>query len=185
MNHSPVHKGSLLIATPYMPDPFFRKTVILICEHSHVGTFGLILNKQFELDIPEELSELKESENPYVFLKIGGPVQPTQLMLLHDRKEMHQTLEILPGIFLGGDLDFLQQNMQDPLGAKMALCFGYSGWGPTELEQDISSGFWIVSEAKAEDILSSTSQDLWKKSLKNMGGKFASLAIMPDHLEMN
>lgn len=167
-SHSNIlQKGSLLIASPHMVDPFFNKSVIVICEHSHVGCFGLMLTKRFELDLPEELSELKESQNPHVELKIGGPVQPTQLMLLHTDCSVSHTLEIIPSVFLGGDLEFLQNTLQDPQGPFVALCFGYSGWGPGELEQDISGGLWIVSKAKREDIFLKNPEELWKKVLES------------------
>ena len=37
--------GQLLISMPNLIDPFFQKTVILICEFSEKAIMGLIINK--------------------------------------------------------------------------------------------------------------------------------------------
>ena len=41
--------GDLLISQPYLPDPNFERTVVLICEHRTDGSVGFILNKVGDL----------------------------------------------------------------------------------------------------------------------------------------
>ena len=43
-SNNKVKKGSVLISEPFMKDPFFVRSVILICEHNDEGSFGYKLN---------------------------------------------------------------------------------------------------------------------------------------------
>ena len=106
--YSNLNKGALLVASPDLEGAYYR-TIILLCEHSSGGSFGLILNKSLEIELPEDLLNLKEMANQRVHVRAGGPIQPNQMMLLHSSNEIpDQTLRICEGVYLGGDLPFLQ-----------------------------------------------------------------------------
>ena len=89
-------KGILLVASPEIDIGLFFRSVILLCEHSTSGSFGLILNKPLTIDIPEELVELDSIKQANLQLRAGGPMQTNQMMLLHSSPTIpEQTLEIL------------------------------------------------------------------------------------------
>ena len=44
-NKLKAEKGRLLISEPYLPDPNFERTIILLCENNEEGSFGFVLNK--------------------------------------------------------------------------------------------------------------------------------------------
>ncbi|RYF68122.1 MAG: YqgE/AlgH family protein, partial [Cytophagaceae bacterium] len=75
MNTSPqpVKNGDLLIAEPYMGDTNFDRSVVLICEHNAVGTFGLVLNQLTDIHLGDVIEDI-HSDLP---LFVGGPVQQT------------------------------------------------------------------------------------------------------------
>src|SRR3990167_1327186 len=102
--YSQLTKGSLLIASPDIEGGIYFRSVILICEHSPGGSFGLIINKIFDMELPQEILNLKEIVNPHVQIRAGGTIQPNQMMLLHSSDKIpDQILKICDGVFLGGD----------------------------------------------------------------------------------
>ena len=67
-------KGQLLISQPGLVDPNFRRTVVLVTEHTKEGAFGLVLNRrtrQTVADLWELLTE-KRCESESVTFE-GGP----------------------------------------------------------------------------------------------------------------
>jgi len=182
---SSVKKGTLLIATPEITSGLFFRSVILVCESTSAGSFGLILNKPFDFDLPEELIDVSDCENKKIHLRITGAAQPNQLMLLHNSHQADQTLEICQGVFLGGTFEFLQEASQNKEGPSILLCFGYVGWGPNQLEEDLMSGAWITLDANSKHVFETPIEKLWEVCLKQKGGKFASLASIPEDLSLN
>src|SRR2546421_5834567 len=74
--------GKLLIAGPGLLDPNFWRTVVLIVEHGEEGAFGLVLNRPSETSVGEAVHELEELVDPDEPLFIGGPVQPSSVIVL-------------------------------------------------------------------------------------------------------
>ena len=53
-----VKQGSVLISEPFLGDPNFERSVVLICEHETTqGTFGLVLNQTSNLLLADVLEE--------------------------------------------------------------------------------------------------------------------------------
>lgn len=179
-------KGSLLLASPDIDTGIYFRGVILLCEHGPTGSFGLLINKPLEIEIPEDIIQLKDSPNPHVQVRAGGPLQPNQMMLLHSKAlEGEQTLKICEGVYLGGDLQFLQEAISDANGPSIRLCFGFCGWGPGQLEREFLTGIWFIQPATAQAVFEIPSDQLWRATLRQMGGKFATLSMIPDDLSLN
>lgn len=79
MTQSALHKGMLLIASPDMDPNFCSRGVILLCEHTVAGSFGLVINQDFPLDIPEELAPIADKNHSNVQFRLGGPILQNQL----------------------------------------------------------------------------------------------------------
>ncbi|MBI3234293.1 MAG: YqgE/AlgH family protein [Bacteroidetes bacterium] len=56
---------------------------------------------------------------------------------------------------------------------------GYSGWGPSQLNEEFALDSWIKANATAEDIFDTKPELLWQKILKNKGTKYAILSNSP------
>jgi len=98
-------KGDLLISEPYLPDPNFERTVVLLCEHDENGTFGYVLNKRSQLTVSELVEEV-EGFDATVF--VGGPVQKDSLHFIHRVADLAENeKEILPGVYWAGDVEEL------------------------------------------------------------------------------
>ncbi len=184
--YSQLTKGSLLIAAPEIDEGIYFRSVLIICEHSPGGSFGLILNKGIDVELPEELINLKNVTNPRIHVRAGGAIQPNQMMLLHSSDSPpDQTLKLTEGVYLGGDLNFLQEAMHNQEGPHVLLCFGYSGWGAGQLEREFLSGLWYLHKASPHLVFEVPPEQLWQTVLREMGGKYASLSSIPEDLSLN
>src|SRR5690606_18785779 len=77
---APLAPATLRVAEPPMPDPNFRRTVVLLCDHTTEGSFGLVLNRPCEF----RLAEVATVPLPFdAALGFGGPVQVDTLHYVH------------------------------------------------------------------------------------------------------
>ena len=181
-------KGSFLIASPEISEGFYSRAVIVLCEHTAGGSFGIMVNKTLPLmELPEDILDVKELPNPdKIQLRTGGALQPHQLMLLHTANTIpDHTLEVAQGLFLGGDLHFLQEAAMNTDGPVIRLCFGFSGWGAGQLEKEFRMGHWFLCPASAKHVFETSPDKLWQILLREMGGKYATLSMIPEDLSLN
>lgn len=184
--YSQLTKGSFLIASPDIDSGIYFRSVLIICEHSPAGSFGLIINKPLEMELPEEILNIKELNNQKVQIRAGGQIQPNQMMLLHSSDQIpDQTLKLCDGVYLGGDLQFLQEAITDANGPSVRLCFGYAGWGAGQLEREFLSGGWFLHPGSAKHVFETPSEKVWQSILRDMGGKYATLSMIPEDLSLN
>ncbi len=184
--YSNLGKGSLLIASPDIDAGIYFRAVILLCEHSPTGSFGLMINKTLDIEIPEEVINIKEIANSRVQVRAGGPLQPNQMMLLHSSNQIpDQTLNVCDGVFLGGDLQFLQEAVSEEGGPYVFLCFGYAGWSAGQLEREFLSGLWFLHPGSIKNVFETPPEKMWQAVLRQMGGKYATLSMIPDDLSLN
>lgn len=184
--YSNLNKGTFLIATPEVTSGIFFRAVILLCEHNSAGSFGLIINKPLELELPEELLNLQHLTNSKVKIQAGGSMQTNQMMLLHNCEDIpEQSLAICEGVYLGGDLHFLQDALSKEDGPDIRLCFGYTGWGSGQLEREFLDGEWFLTKAQAKYVFHTPQEKVWQSVLREMGGQYATLSMIPEDLSLN
>jgi putative transcriptional regulator len=177
--------GMLLLSPPFLEDPNFRRTVVLLVEHDEEGSFGLVLNQPLDLDPGAIEGFLEGSES---LLSIGGPVKQDTLHLLHRLPDrMPESLEVAPEIFWGGDFDVVKEMLAsgELTTDLLRLFLGYSGWSPGQLQEEIDAGGWILTEVHPSFVFTDQPESLWRNVLRHMGGSFALLANFPDDPSMN
>lgn len=179
-------KGDLLISEPFLPDPNFQRTVVLICEHGEDGSFGFVLNKP---SILKGSDVLEEAENFEALLHVGGPVQQDTLHFIHRQVE-----GIEGGVDIGEDLhwggNFEQLMLLVETGAisleNFKFFLGYSGWGKGQLKAELEENAWIIyKSATAADIFDTQPDTLWRECLKKMGGKYKMISNYPTDPRLN
>ncbi|MEZ5314773.1 MAG: YqgE/AlgH family protein [Chlamydiales bacterium] len=184
--YSHLEKGTFLIATPDMESGIFFRSLLLLCEHSPNGSFGIVINKNLEIELPHEILSLEQLNNPNVSICAGGPVQTNQMMLLHASDQIpEQTIEICKGVYLGGDLQFLHDTIIDEAGPAIRLCFGYAGWQAGQLEREFLNNDWFICPGTAKHIFETPPETLWQTVLRELGGKYATLSMIPEDLTLN
>lgn len=179
-------RGDLLISEPYLQDPNFDRTVILICEHDNdSGTFGLVLNRLSDYNLSEILTDAQATLPVFV----GGPVEMNTLHFIHrDGSLVADSHEVHNGIFWGGNLDEALEKTNLGLLKQSDIHFfiGYSGWSPGQLMDELRAKAWIVYKgATAEMIFDWDNQALWKACLSHMGGKYKLMSNYPSDPRLN
>jgi len=170
-------KGQLLIAGPGLIDPNFRRTVVLVGEHSEEGALGVILNRASESTVDEAVPELSTLVAGLGTIHVGGPVQPSAIVVLAEFSQPDQA-----GSLVLGSVGFLPSEVDpDELGElrRARVFVGYAGWGPGQLDGELEEGSWIVEPALPDDVFTADPDELWSDVLRRKGGPFGVLALMP------
>jgi putative transcriptional regulator len=173
-------RGQLLIASPALVDPNFRRTVVLVAEHDPAGALGVVLNRPTEHTVSEAVSELDREDR----LHAGGPVQPSSLIVIAEFAEPE-----LAALLIDGDIGFPGQDADlhdvDRWARRVRFFAGYAGWGPGQLDGELESEDWIVAPFEAADAFDGEADSLWSRALERKGGRFALLARMPEDPSVN
>jgi putative transcriptional regulator len=164
---------------PQLGDPNFHRSVVLMLEHGDTGSMGLVINR----GAPLTLGELARGQSMKISAErtgqpvfVGGPVEPHRGFILHDDETISERHPVLPGLFLSVTLEALAPLLQNPT-PRVRFCLGYAGWGPRQLEQEMTAGAWLFAEAAANAILESNPAQLWDETLRGMGVDPAMLVI--------
>ena len=176
-------RGQLLIAGPGLLDPNFWRTVVLIVEHSDEGALGLVLNRPSETTVGEAVSELEELLDLDEPLYVGGPVQPSALIVLAEFDAPGEA-----ALIAFDDVGVLASGAQeDPaLSVRRGRAFvGHAGWGPGQLDDEVERGDWILEPARHDDAFTGTPLELWSTVLTRKGGSYALVARMPPDPSVN
>lgn len=171
-------RGQLLIAGPSLLDPNFWRTVVLVVEHTEEGALGLVLSRPSETTVGDAVDELEQLIDPDEMVFIGGPVQPSAVIVLAQFEDPSDAaLMAFDDIGVLGTGETPEQLSG---GVRRARAFvGHSGWGPGQLESELERGDWILEPARTEDAFSPEPQELWADVLIRKGGSYALVARMP------
>ena len=179
-------KGDLLISEPYLPDPNFERTVILLCEHDENGSFGFVLNKPSNSGLSELIEEAEGFDST---VYVGGPVQQNTLHFLHKSpNKLSSDKEIVNGVYWGVDFDNLLTSINTKVVDENDLKFfiGYSGWSEGQLLDELKAKSWIVyKKATPELVFDMNPEELWREALQNMGGKYRVISNYPTDPRLN
>ena len=177
-------KGQLLLASPSLFDPNFRRTVVLVTEHNDEGAAGLVLNRRSETSVADALPDLTPLVEDEEVVYVGGPVQQEAVLCLaeFDDPDDAAMLVIDHVGFIPGDGDFgLLAG-----GTRRARVFaGYAGWGPGQLEAELEADSWIVEDSERFDLFADPDSDPWGSILRAKGGIYRMVALMPDDPSAN
>ena len=172
------------MAGPALLDPNFWRTVVLIVEHNEDGALGLVLNRPSETSVGEAVPELSEMLDPTQHLFIGGPVQPSAVIVLAEFEDPTDA-----ALLAFDDVGVLgtsptEEDLTAAIRAGRAF-LGHAGWGPGQLDGELERGDWILEPAKLEDAFSREARRLWSEVLTRKGGSYALVARMPADPSMN
>jgi putative transcriptional regulator len=179
-------RGQLLIASPRIVDPNFRRVVVYMAEHTEEGAMGLVLNRPAGTTVSEAVPDLDwltgDGEQS---VWMGGPVASTSVIVLAEFDEPAQA-----GLIIDGALGFVPAEIEDrdgfAAGVRRARIFaGHSGWGPGQLEAEMEEDSWIVEPARPGDVFTSEPEALWSRVLRRKGSEYVLLATMPMDPSLN
>jgi putative transcriptional regulator len=177
-------KPRLLIASPQMRDPFFQRTVVLLWHHDTDGAIGVVINRLMEhelldvIDVDREQHPMDLSPYQDTLVGWGGPVESASGTVV-TRGEIRDD----EGWVLEGDLKVTRS--QDALvrllgeGAEIHLVLGYAGWGPGQLDEEISSGGWLWTDCDASILFEHAPERRYHVALASLGLNETNVWMQP------
>ncbi|OCP16696.1 MULTISPECIES: YqgE/AlgH family protein [unclassified Ensifer] len=184
--------GQFLIAMPGMFDTNFARTVIFICAHSDDGAMGFILNRPQQLTFADVLMHLEILDEDEAIrlpamtrdfqIQTGGPVETGRGFVLHsDDYLSDSSIPVSDDICLTATLDIVRAISRGEGPHRATMMLGYAGWGPGQLEAEITQNGWLTCPAHEELIFDKALGDKYDRALALMGVSPAMLSIDAGH----
>ena len=183
-------RGHYLIAGNWLRDPNFYKTVVLMVEHNADGAMGLVVNRPSSVTVAHALSEhfnLPETDD---LVYVGGPVEPSALFVLHNSKELNDgESSVLPGLYVGANAQVFESVVRqawegDP-DLKFRIFSGCAGWGPDQLEGELTRGDWYHRPATLDPLFFIDPYEVWDHMVKKVHEVHRIVREVPVNPEWN
>lgn len=179
-------RGDLLISEPFLNDPNFERTVILICENNEEGTFGLVLNKKTKLTLSDVLTDEIHYQEA---INLGGPVEQNTLHFVHTKpEELEGAVALGNGLAWSGNFEQVKFMLNEGSlkAADIQFYLGYSGWSEGQLREELDAQSWFVKKGATQDeVFKMSVEELWTNVLKTMGGKYKVFSNYPVDPRLN
>lgn len=184
-NNKVAKQGRVLISEPFLNDTYFRRSVVLLTEHSEEGSVGFVLNKPVALSVDDVLTDFPEIDTE---VSIGGPVNTNTIHYIHTLGDtIPNSVKVFNNLYWGGDFNVIKQMISNKQikGSEIRFFLGYAGWSPKQLENELFENAWLVSEMKAEQIMQGPDDNLWKEILGKSGDKYKTWVNFPENPGLN
>jgi putative transcriptional regulator len=179
-------KGHFLIAMPEMADFNFSHTVTCISEHTHSGALGIIINRVLSTVSGKTIfDELKLESAPgseSIPIYIGGPVHANEIFILHGPPfEWESCLMITEKLAMSNSMDIIAAIAAGEGPEAFVISLGCAGWGPGQLESEITQNAWLTCPVANEVVFSEPIESRWERTVKMIGINPALLSSKPGH----
>ncbi len=178
-------KGRILISEPFLMDNYFKRSIVLITEHSEEGTVGFVLNKPVNMKVNEIVADFPKLD---AMVSLGGPVQTNTLHYIHTLGDIIPgSIKVLDQIYWGGEFEVIKRLLDSGSlnSSNIRFFLGYSGWQAHQLEDEMAENAWVVAELSAQEIIAPMNRHFWNKTLNNLGKKYQMWANFPENPQMN
>lgn len=178
--------GRLLVATPALADPNFDRAVVLLLDHDEEGSLGVVLNRPTPVDVGDILESWGGLAGAPGVVFQGGPVSLDSALGLAvipgdegplGWRRVHGAIGLV-------DLETPPELLARALGS-LRIFAGYAGWGPGQLEDELTEGAWYVVESEPGDVSSPRPESLWRAVLRRQRSELAMVATYPDDPSLN
>lgn len=178
-------QGHFLISMPHMDDPNFAQTVIYICEHNESGAMGIVVNRPIEMDLGQLLQHLEFSYNSDLtdLIYAGGPVQNDRGFILHRHttNEWDSCYNITDELTLTTSMDILKAISENSGPEQFLVALGYAGWGPGQLEQELSDNVWLSCTANLDIMFGTPAEERLQAAAATLGVNLDLLTSQSGH----
>ncbi len=184
-NDTDPRKGRVLVAEPFLKDSYFKRSVVILTEHNPEGTLGFVLNNPIDFQIDEILKDFPPIDS---LISIGGPVRTDTVHYLHTLGHMiPESVEIMEGVWWGGDLDVVRAGIREGWIASHQIRFfvGYSSWHPGQLAREIGENSWLVTEIDRLDLMHGHDIRLWESILMEEDERYKMWTRYPQDPMLN
>lgn len=186
MEEITVKKGDILIAEPFTHEVEFKRSLVLIADHSEKdGTVGFVINKTLDVKVDSLIVGFPEFND---FVYYGGPVANDTLHYIHTKGDLIEgSLHIKDNLYWSGDFEKIKFLIKSGVITSLDIRFyvGYTGWSAGQLRDELEWGTWFMDKADPNHIFNDGKSDLWKKVLENKGNTYSILAQLPKIINWN
>jgi len=167
----PSLQGQFLIASPDMSDPRFRETVLVMIRHSPDGAMGVVINRpageQPIARLLEALGESSEGATGSIPIYLGGPVDLELGLVLHsDDYRRDGTRSVAAGIAMTATPEIFRDIAKNAGPKKYLLAFGYAGWAPGQLENELLHNGWFTAPLDPKLVFDEDRGSVWDKAIQ-------------------
>ncbi|WP_028117532.1 YqgE/AlgH family protein [Ferrimonas senticii] len=179
----------LLIAMPSLQDPYFKRSVVYLCEHNDEGAMGLIINQVLDISLEKLLTTLELKEEGFSLSRgsnnqvmLGGPVNNDRGFVLHSPIAGLPSSHLLTDqLMLTTSKDILLSLGTEQQPQHYLVALGYAGWSPGQLEQELAENSWLTVPANQQLLFEVPAQLRWQQALANLGVTAAQLSTEVGH----
>ena len=171
---------------PGMADPYFAKTLTLICEHSDKGAIGVVVNKPIDLTLASLFGEINIALEDAVLrdtnVLFGGPVLMDRGFVLHQPLgEWSSTLKVNDELGLTTSKDILEAIAAGRGPSRVLVTLGYAGWGPGQLEDEVARNGWLSVNANADVVFTLPPAERLAAAMALLGLNYGNLSDVAGH----
>lgn len=183
---APYLTGQFLVALPGIGDPNFERAVVALCAHDAEGALGIDLAQDFaepRLHVLLDQLALPLDKAPDAPLALGGPVEPERGFVLHSRDWSGQdTIDVAGRWALSGSVDVLRAIAEGRGPRRWKVALGYAGWGPGQLDGEMSRHGWLSVDTDASLIFDTPPGERWGEALRRAGVDPRLLSAQSGHV---
>lgn len=168
-------RGKMLVASERLPDPNFRRKVILLLEYDESGALGVIVNQPTDVPLASVLPEVPELKDRPDTVFLGGPVaRDRMIVLVRTKTPPGAAARVLDELFITASFDALRNLARDATPFRAFV--GYAGWGPGQLDSELGRGDWDVVPGHAAKVLAREPAKLWDELHESARGEWVRTA---------
>ncbi|GMQ76819.1 MAG: hypothetical protein BMS9Abin01_2116 [Gammaproteobacteria bacterium] len=181
-------RGMLLIASRRLADPNFAESVVLLLEYDTKGALGLIVNRPTQVRLTDLLPDVEELKERADIVYLGGPVATDRIVLLmRSEQQPREAGRVFADTYVSSSVETLKQAVSISRdGGAFHAYVGYAGWGPGQLDDEVSRGDWQVSPADEAIIFDRAAEEIWPELIERNSGQwvresFPALQVAGSH----
>ena len=167
-------RGMLLIASRDLADPNFAESVVLLLEYDTKGALGLIVNRPTQVRLTELLPDVDELKERTDIVYLGGPVAKNRVVLLmRSEQQPREAGRVFADTYVSSSVEALKQAVSISRdGGAFRAYVGYAGWGPGQLDEEVSRGDWHVSPADEAIVFDQAAEEIWPQLIEKNSGQW-------------
>ncbi|MCW8335734.1 YqgE/AlgH family protein [Vibrio sp. SCSIO 43135] len=179
-----------LVAMPGMKDPYFKNSVIYVCEHNEEGAMGLMINAPIDITVAGMLERVDiQPVHPQLHTESlekpvlnGGPVSEDRGFILHQPKDRYESsIQMTDEISVTTSKDILSVLGTEAEPNSYIIALGYSGWEAGQLETELAENSWLTIEADPDVIFNTPIRERWRTAVQMLGIDAAQLSTQTGH----
>jgi putative transcriptional regulator len=186
---SQLRPGWLLVATPRLTDPHFRRSVVYVIAHNAQGTIGVVINRPSETAVHTVLTQWGPTASRPPVVYVGGPVQTDAAMAMGVLRDSSEGATLPFVEHVAGSVVLVNLDTDPATAAEhlrgLRIFAGHAGWGEGQLAGEIAEGAWTALPGLPDDVLAGPLTDVWFRVLRRQGWPLALAAYHPGDLARN